>query len=119
MIGRALGAPMHHVRQFLYQSGGIRPVDPSTSALSNTFDTYVQQGETVDWSNDVELDFGNPGTKNADGATSTPVTTGLGRSATASTVSFLRTPTLLCWTALTKHRTRTAGTFPVRPRPGL
>ncbi|MFD5423175.1 IS30 family transposase [Streptomyces sp. NPDC127069] len=24
LIGRALGAPMHHVRQFLYQSGGIR-----------------------------------------------------------------------------------------------
>jgi hypothetical protein len=42
-------------------------VDPSTSALTNTFDTYVQQGETVDWSTDVELDFGNPGTKNADG----------------------------------------------------
>ncbi|MFD4863514.1 DNRLRE domain-containing protein [Streptomyces atratus] len=42
-------------------------VDPSTSALSNTFDTYVQQGETVDWSADTELDFGNPGTKNADG----------------------------------------------------
>ncbi|OIJ85833.1 DNRLRE domain-containing protein [Streptomyces sp. MUSC 93] len=42
-------------------------VDPSTSALANTFDTYVQQGETVDWSTDVELDFGNPGTKNADG----------------------------------------------------
>jgi hypothetical protein len=42
-------------------------VDPSTSALSNTFDTYVQQGETVDWSTDTELDFGNPGTKNADG----------------------------------------------------
>ncbi|WP_345038356.1 RHS repeat-associated core domain-containing protein [Streptomyces sannanensis] len=42
-------------------------VDPSTSALSNVFDTYVQQGETVDWSNDVELDLGNPGTKNADG----------------------------------------------------
>ncbi|GAA2275495.1 hypothetical protein GCM10010415_48830 [Streptomyces atrovirens] len=42
-------------------------VDPSTSALAATFDTYVQQGETVDWSNDVELDFGNPGTKNADG----------------------------------------------------
>ncbi|MEV7797157.1 DNRLRE domain-containing protein [Streptomyces sp. NPDC087512] len=42
-------------------------VDPSTSALSNTFDTYVQQGETVDWSTDVELDFGNPGTKNPDG----------------------------------------------------
>ncbi|WP_051716424.1 DNRLRE domain-containing protein, partial [Streptomyces bikiniensis] len=42
-------------------------VDPSTSALGNVFDTYVQQGETVDWSNDVELDLGNPGTKNADG----------------------------------------------------
>ncbi|MFF9759164.1 MULTISPECIES: DNRLRE domain-containing protein [Streptomyces] len=42
-------------------------VDPSTSALAATFDTYVQQGETVDWSNDVELDFGNPETKNADG----------------------------------------------------
>ncbi|MFD3946145.1 DNRLRE domain-containing protein [Streptomyces sp. NPDC058579] len=42
-------------------------VDPSTSALSNTFDTYVQQGETVDWSNDTELDLGNPGTKNPDG----------------------------------------------------
>ncbi|CUM44170.1 FIG01126572: hypothetical protein [Streptomyces venezuelae] len=42
-------------------------VDPSTSALGNLFDTYVQQGETVDWSNDVELDLGNPGTKNADG----------------------------------------------------
>ncbi|WP_327249292.1 RHS repeat-associated core domain-containing protein [Streptomyces sp. NBC_01320] len=41
-------------------------VDPSTSALSNVFDTYVQQGETVDWSSDVELDLGNPGTKNAD-----------------------------------------------------
>ncbi|BAU83409.1 YD repeat-containing protein [Streptomyces laurentii] len=43
-------------------------VDPSASSLSNVFDTYVQQGETVDWSNDVELDLGNPGTKNdADG----------------------------------------------------
>ncbi|MFD4718241.1 RHS repeat-associated core domain-containing protein [Streptomyces sp. NPDC058423] len=42
-------------------------VDPSTSALGNVFDTYVQQGETVDWSADVELDLGNPGTKNADG----------------------------------------------------
>ncbi|MFD3532641.1 DNRLRE domain-containing protein [Streptomyces sp. NPDC058664] len=42
-------------------------VDPSTSALGNLFDTYVQQGETVDWSNDVELDLGNPGTKNGDG----------------------------------------------------
>ncbi|MFJ4873336.1 DNRLRE domain-containing protein [Streptomyces sp. NPDC088757] len=42
-------------------------IDPSTSTLGNLFDTYVQQGETVDWSNDVELDFGNPGTKNGDG----------------------------------------------------
>ncbi|MFE6228457.1 DNRLRE domain-containing protein [Streptomyces sp. NPDC057854] len=42
-------------------------VDPSTSALGNLFDTYVQQGETVDWSADTELDLGNPGTKNADG----------------------------------------------------
>ncbi|MEU9148781.1 sugar-binding protein, partial [Streptomyces sp. NPDC048349] len=42
-------------------------VDPSTSTLGNLFDTYVQQGETVDWSADTELDLGNPGTKNADG----------------------------------------------------
>ncbi|MFJ9551432.1 DNRLRE domain-containing protein [Streptomyces erythrochromogenes] len=42
-------------------------VDPSTSALGSIFDTYVQQGETVDWSGDTELDLGNPGTKNADG----------------------------------------------------
>ncbi|MFE9042540.1 DNRLRE domain-containing protein [Streptomyces sp. NPDC007818] len=42
-------------------------VDPSTSSLSSIFDTYVQQGETVDWSADTELDLGNPGTKNADG----------------------------------------------------
>ncbi|MET9467673.1 DNRLRE domain-containing protein [Streptomyces sp. NPDC006544] len=42
-------------------------VDPSTSSLGSLFDAYVQQGETVDWSNDTELDFGNPGTKNGDG----------------------------------------------------
>ncbi|MEU8445858.1 DNRLRE domain-containing protein [Streptomyces microflavus] len=42
-------------------------VDPSTSALGNVFDTYVQQGETVDWSADTELDLGNPGTTNANG----------------------------------------------------
>ncbi|MGP4085570.1 DNRLRE domain-containing protein [Streptomyces sp. KR55] len=42
-------------------------VDPSTSALASTFDTYVQQGETVDLSTDTELDFGNPGTTNSDG----------------------------------------------------
>ncbi|MFI9781265.1 DNRLRE domain-containing protein [Streptomyces sp. NPDC051956] len=42
-------------------------VDPSTSALGNTFDTYVQQGETTDLGSETELDFGNPGTTNADG----------------------------------------------------
>lgn len=42
-------------------------VDPSTSSLGNLFDTYVQQGETVDWSADTELDLGNPGTTNPDG----------------------------------------------------
>ncbi|CAM5593476.1 hypothetical protein STENM223S_05983 [Streptomyces tendae] len=42
-------------------------VAPTTSTLSNVFDTYVQQGETRDWSTDVELDLGDPGTKNADG----------------------------------------------------
>ncbi|MES9602428.1 MULTISPECIES: DNRLRE domain-containing protein [Actinomadura] len=42
-------------------------VDPSTSALANVFDTRVQRGETVDWSADSELYWGNPGTKNADG----------------------------------------------------
>lgn len=54
--------------QFLADPATKYPVtvDPSTSALSNVFDTYVQQGETVDWSNDTELDLGNPGTKNAD-----------------------------------------------------
>ncbi|WP_320783627.1 DNRLRE domain-containing protein [Streptomyces sp. CRN 30] len=54
---------------FLADPGTKYPVtvDPSTSALSNVFDTYVQQGETVDWSADTELDFGNPGTKNANG----------------------------------------------------
>ncbi|MET7674513.1 DNRLRE domain-containing protein [Streptomyces seoulensis] len=46
-------------------------VDPSTAALSNVFDTYAQQGETVDWSADTELDLGNPGTKNADGSART------------------------------------------------
>ncbi|KOY53982.1 DNRLRE domain-containing protein [Streptomyces sp. XY332] len=42
-------------------------VDPSTSSLGSLFDTYVQQGETVDWSADTELDLGNPGTVNGDG----------------------------------------------------
>ncbi|MEV8311955.1 DNRLRE domain-containing protein [Streptomyces flavidovirens] len=44
-------------------------VDPSTSNLSNVFDTYVQRGETQDWSTDTELDFGDPGTTNSDGTT--------------------------------------------------
>ncbi|WP_413230362.1 DNRLRE domain-containing protein [Kitasatospora herbaricolor] len=43
-------------------------VDPSTAALGNAFDTRVQQGETVDWSADTELYWGNSGTKNADGS---------------------------------------------------
>ncbi|MGW6454887.1 DNRLRE domain-containing protein [Streptomyces sp. NPDC055078] len=42
-------------------------VDPSTSNLTNVFDTYVQQGESVDLSTDVELDLGNPGTTNPNG----------------------------------------------------
>ncbi|MFE0553584.1 DNRLRE domain-containing protein [Streptomyces pilosus] len=42
-------------------------IDPSTSSLSNVFDTYVQQGETVDLSTDTELNFGNPGTTNSNG----------------------------------------------------
>jgi len=44
-------------------------VDPTTAALGNVFDTYVQQGETVDWSAGTELDWGNPGTTNSDGST--------------------------------------------------
>ncbi|MFD3499115.1 RHS repeat-associated core domain-containing protein [Streptomyces sp. NPDC058678] len=73
-------------------------VDPSTSALSNVFDTYVQQGETVDWSSDVELDLGNPGTKNADGTfrtarsfiswNTTPISDALINSATLSLWNF-------------------------------
>ncbi|MEE1938395.1 DNRLRE domain-containing protein [Streptomyces sp. TRM 70361] len=42
-------------------------VDPGAAELGAAFDTYVQQGETADWSGDTELDFGNPGTVNADG----------------------------------------------------
>ncbi|WP_324289658.1 DNRLRE domain-containing protein [Streptomyces sp. H27-G5] len=42
-------------------------IDPSTSSLGSLFDTYVQQGEAVDWSNDTELDLGNPGTTNSNG----------------------------------------------------
>ncbi|MDW8807645.1 sugar-binding protein [Streptomyces scabiei] len=73
-------------------------VDPSTSALSSVFDTYVQQGETVDWSSDVELDLGNPGTKNADGTfrtarsfiswNTTPISDALINSATLSLWNF-------------------------------
>ncbi|MEV6212374.1 DNRLRE domain-containing protein [Kitasatospora sp. NPDC051914] len=43
-------------------------IDPSTTALGNVLDTRVQKGETVDWSGDTELYWGNPGTKNADGS---------------------------------------------------
>lgn len=42
-------------------------VDPSTGSMLNLFDTYVQQGVTVDESTDTELDLGNPGTTNSDG----------------------------------------------------
>ncbi|MGW7307421.1 DNRLRE domain-containing protein [Streptomyces sp. NPDC054835] len=54
---------------FLADPGTKFPVtvDPSTGNLGNVFDTYVQQGETRDWSTDKELDLGNPGTKNANG----------------------------------------------------
>ncbi|MGV9573764.1 DNRLRE domain-containing protein, partial [Streptomyces nigra] len=73
-------------------------VDPSTSSLSNMFDTYVQQGEAVDWSTDTELDLGNPGTKNADGTfrtarsfiswNTTPISDALINSATLSLWNF-------------------------------
>lgn len=73
-------------------------VDPSTSSLGNVFDTYVQQGETVDWSADTELDFGNPGTTNADGTPRTarsfitwntkPISDALVSSATLSLYNF-------------------------------
>ncbi|WP_380281446.1 DNRLRE domain-containing protein [Kitasatospora purpeofusca] len=43
-------------------------VDPATAALGNAFDTRVQHGETVDWSADTEIYWGNSGTKNADGS---------------------------------------------------
>ncbi|MCZ4102237.1 RHS repeat-associated core domain-containing protein [Streptomyces sp. H39-C1] len=42
-------------------------VDPSTATLGNVFDTYAQQGVTIDESTDTELDLGNPGTTNTDG----------------------------------------------------
>nr|WP_037732487.1 DNRLRE domain-containing protein [Streptomyces megasporus] len=44
-------------------------VDPSTSALSNVFDTLVKRGDTTDWSTNTELHLGNPGTTNPDGTT--------------------------------------------------
>lgn len=43
-------------------------VDPTTAALGNVFDTRVQQGETIDWSADTELYWGNPGSTNPDGS---------------------------------------------------
>ncbi|WP_205807536.1 DNRLRE domain-containing protein [Micromonospora sp. HNM0581] len=56
---------------FLADPATVYPVtvDPTTAALGNVFDTRVQQGETVDWSADTELYWGNPGTTNADGST--------------------------------------------------
>ncbi|MFJ2567549.1 RHS repeat-associated core domain-containing protein [Streptomyces sp. NPDC087568] len=62
--------------EFLADPAAKYPVtiDPSTSSLSNVFDTYVQQGVTVDQSADTELDWGNPGTKNADGTPRTAQT---------------------------------------------
>ncbi|MFJ4792616.1 DNRLRE domain-containing protein [Kitasatospora purpeofusca] len=54
---------------FLADPATVYPVtvDPSTTALGNAFDTRVQKGETVDWSADTEIYWGNSGTKNADG----------------------------------------------------
>ncbi|WP_328913120.1 MULTISPECIES: DNRLRE domain-containing protein [unclassified Streptomyces] len=54
---------------FLADPATVFPVtvDPSTGSMSNVFDTYVQQGVTVDESTDTELDLGNPGTTNSDG----------------------------------------------------
>ncbi|WP_139275331.1 DNRLRE domain-containing protein [Mangrovactinospora gilvigrisea] len=46
-------------------------VDPSTQNLGNLVDTYAQQGESGDKSGETELDFGNPGTTNADGTART------------------------------------------------
>ncbi|BBH68306.1 hypothetical protein ACTI_49910 [Actinoplanes sp. OR16] len=56
---------------FLADPATVYPVtvDPTTAALGNVFDTRVQEGETVDWSADTELYWGNPGTTNADGST--------------------------------------------------
>ncbi|MEK2495613.1 DNRLRE domain-containing protein, partial [Kitasatospora purpeofusca] len=55
---------------FLADPATVYPVtvDPSTTALGNAFDTRVQKGETVDWSADTEIYWGNSGTKNADGS---------------------------------------------------
>jgi DNA-binding CsgD family transcriptional regulator len=36
LMGRALGAPMHHVRRFLYQSGGVRLTPQQRSELHLT-----------------------------------------------------------------------------------
>ncbi|WP_051742908.1 DNRLRE domain-containing protein [Kitasatospora sp. MBT66] len=55
---------------FLADPATVYPVtvDPSTAGLGNAFDTRVQKGETVDWSADTEIYWGNSGTKNADGS---------------------------------------------------
>ncbi|MFJ2781667.1 DNRLRE domain-containing protein [Kitasatospora sp. NPDC087315] len=55
---------------FLADPATVYPVtvDPATAGLGNAFDTRVQKGETVDWSADTEIYWGNSGTKNADGS---------------------------------------------------
>ncbi|MFJ9953524.1 DNRLRE domain-containing protein [Kitasatospora sp. NPDC091207] len=55
---------------FLADPATVYPVtvDPATAGLGNAFDTRVQKGETVDWSSDTEIYWGNSGTKNADGS---------------------------------------------------
>ncbi|MFE5326248.1 hypothetical protein ACFRCG_07640 [Embleya sp. NPDC056575] len=47
-------------------------VDPSTSALSATFDTYVQHGETVDWSNESNSTWATPAPPTPTGRPASP-----------------------------------------------
>ncbi|MGI5142949.1 helix-turn-helix domain-containing protein [Streptomyces sp. CA-106110] len=46
LMGRALGAPMHHVRRFLYQSGGVRqaPQQRSTRHLTGGEREEISRG---------------------------------------------------------------------------
>ncbi|MFI0943956.1 fibronectin type III domain-containing protein [Streptomyces sp. NPDC021020] len=103
-------------------------VDPSTSALGNAFDTYVQQGETVDWSTDVELDMGNPGTTNANGTPRTarsyitwntaPIANALVSSATLSLWNFHSGNTTCAaqeWDVWATGKPSTASRWPTQP----